>query len=77
MLIGANNADPYGILRVLLMVTFPTISNFFNVALLNKTATDFIVDVIRSSVKMRMESKDKKNDLIDTLIETLKNYKVR
>jgi len=76
MLIGANNADPYGIMRVLLMVTFPKISNFFNVAFLNKTATDFIVEVIRSSVKLRMEKNEKKNDLIDTLIETLKNYKV-
>lgn len=77
MLIGANNADPYGVIRVLLMLTFPTLSSYFNIAFLNKTAMDFIVEVIRSSVKLRMESKEKKNDLIDTLIETLKNYKVK
>jgi len=74
--IGANNSDPLGNMRFLLIIAFPRLMSLLNLALLNKTAMDFIADIIKSSVELRVKTKERKNDLIDLMIETLNNYKV-
>lgn len=77
VLIGANNADPWGSVRFLLMMIAPWILKMFNISLINKSAVEFIVEVLKSSLNQRRESKEKKNDLIDTIIEAMNDYKVR
>jgi len=76
VLIGANNSDPTGPLRFLLLMLFPWLMKILNISLINKSATEFFVEVLKSSLKHRRKTKEIKNDLIDTVNEALNNYKV-
>jgi len=47
-LMGSNNADPWGMARVLFLIAFPKIGKFLDMAFVNPEAMEFIVQIIRA-----------------------------
>jgi hypothetical protein len=47
MMMGANNSDPYGMLRLMFIIAFPKIAKYLDVPFINKEATEFFVQIIR------------------------------
>jgi len=48
-----------------------------NLSFFDSNAMDFIAGLVKQSLEMRKKDpKTKRNDLIDVLIQTLKNYEV-
>jgi hypothetical protein len=45
---GSNNADPWGMARVLFLIAFPKIAKYLDMAFVNPEATEFIVQIIRA-----------------------------
>ena len=46
---GANNSDPFGMLRVMFIILFPKIAKFLDIPFTNIEASEFIVQVTRST----------------------------
>ena len=68
-IIGHNQRDVIGIIRSLTIVFLPKIAKMLDLPLLDRKATEFIVDVIKSSIELRRKEEERKNDLIDFLID--------
>lgn len=55
----------------------PKLGKLFNLSLLDQTGLDFLLKVVKESVKLRRNNPElKRNDMIDVLIETLREYEV-
>lgn len=55
------------------MVFFPKIADFFQMPFLPEEPAEFIVKVIRESLANRKETKVRRNDFIDLILDALKN----
>jgi len=60
-------------LKIFFLATLPKLGKFLKITFLNKVATSFFSDIIIKTYKRRMETGEKRNDIIDVLVEELKS----
>nr|APH81387.1 cytochrome P450 CYP3025B1 [Tigriopus kingsejongensis] len=64
-----------GMCRVLTILFLPPVARLLKLSLLNEESTDYFVKVLKKTMKDRRESKVKRNDLMDMIIEALQDSK--
>ena len=62
---------------MIVLMMFPKLGKLLNLSFFDQTAMGFIAKLVRQSLDLRkMDPKMKRNDLIDVLIEAMKDYEV-
>ncbi len=65
--------DPKGMLRFLLAILFPKLWRKAGMPMLHREGSDFLANVIKQSMAERKEANVRRNDLIDLLLDAMKN----
>ena len=57
--------------KILIMMILPFVGKLFGWSMMSKTATNFFVDIITRTYQQRKESKMRRNDVIDVMVDEL------
>ena len=64
-------------LKLVLLMLFPWMSNVFGFTVMDTKALDFFVNIVRRTRAGRKESGERRGDIIDVICEEFENYKIK
>merc|ERR1711953_1393318 len=66
-------ASPWDMPRMMFIAIAPAIAKFFKIPMLAKTPANFLAGVIEKVIKQREETGERRNDIIDLVLDEMKN----
>jgi len=72
-----NPSSTFSTIKMIIFIMMPKLGKLLNLSFFDQSAMDFIAEMVKQSLELRKkDSSLKRNDLIDVLIETLKDHGV-
>ena len=65
----------FNILKFVFIVIFPKLAKIMHIDVLDKVSITFFSDIIRKTYRHRLESGDRRNDIIDIIVDEIKSSK--
>ena len=63
--------------KMVFMLLFPWVAKVFNFQISDKKAMQFFTDIVRRTFKHRIETGERRNDIIDQVVDEIKDFKTK